>query len=209
MHIQPLFAMEAPAACQALLRRHPLATLFVPSASGGDAHLLPLEWVDEAGASPGRLRGHVSRGHMLVDEASDGQAVLAVFQGPNAYISPRWYVNGQRSGQVAPSWNFVAVQARGRLRWVDDPAWLQAHLAALTQAQEARRVPPWTLDDANPEFLARSAGHLRGFEITLSALAGKRFLSQQRTPADRQSLVAHLQAEDSGMARDVAALIVP
>ena len=40
----------------------------------------------------------------------------AIFRGPDAYISPRWYVNGQRSGRVAPSWNYVVVQARGRIR---------------------------------------------------------------------------------------------
>ena len=56
----------------------------------------------------------------------------------------------------------------------------------------------------------RGVGALDGvFEIALSELEGKRFLSQQRTPADRHSLIAHLQTEDSGMARDVAALIVP
>ncbi|RYF79609.1 MAG: FMN-binding negative transcriptional regulator [Comamonadaceae bacterium] len=207
MHIQPLFAMPDRTACRELMRRHPLATLFVPDVQGGQAHLLPLELIGEGPL--GVLRGHVSRRHSLCDAPVDGADVLLVFQGPNAYISPRWYVNGQRSGQVAPSWNFVAVQARGRLRWVDDRAWLRAHLGALTYAQESPRDQPWGLADAAPEFVDSMAEHLIGFEIALSDLQGKRFLSQQRTPADRQSLVAHLQAEDSGMARDVAGLIVP
>ena len=207
MHIQALFATPEPAACHELMRRHPLATLFVPGAQGGQAHLLPLELIDEGPL--GLLRGHVSRRHSLCDAPAHGVDVLLVFQGPNAYISPRWYVNGQRSGQVAPSLNFVAVQARGRLRWVDDRAWLRAHLGALTHAQESRRAQPWRLADAASAFVDSMAEHLIGFEIALSDLQGKRFLSQQRTPADRHSLVAHLQAEDSGMARDVAALIVP
>lgn len=207
MHIQPLFAIPDRTACHELMRRHPLATLLVPGAQGGQAHLLPLALSDEGPL--GLLRGHVSRRHSLCDVPADGVDVLLVFQGPNAYISPRWYVNGQRSGQLAPSWNFVAVQARGRLRWVDDRAWLRAHLGALTHAQESRRAQPWRLDDAAPAFVDGMAEHLIGFEIELRDLEGKRFLSQQRTPADRHSLIAHLQAEDSGMARDVAALIVP
>lgn len=208
MHSQPLFAIENRSTCYALMRCHPLATLFVPSAAGGDAYLLPVEVQEESGTSPGLLRGHVPRGHPLTNTSADGQEVLLVFQGPNAYISPRWYVNGQRSGQVAPSWNFVAVQARGHLHRVDDRAWLRAHLQALTRAQEERRTQPWTLEEAHPEFVERMTGRLVGFEIRLSGLTGKRFLSQQRTAADRQSLIAHLKTEDRGMARDVAALLV-
>lgn len=207
MHIQPLFAMPDRTACHELMRRHPLATLFVSDVQGGQAHLLPLELIDEGPL--GVLRGHVSRRHSLCDASAHGLDVLLLFQGPNAYISPRWYVNGQRSGQVAPSWNFVAVQARGRLRWVDDRVWLSAHLGALTHAQESQRALPWGLADAAPAFVDSMAEHLIGFEVALSDLEGKRFLSQQRTPADRHSLIAHLQAEDSGMARDVAGLIVP
>lgn len=207
MHIQALFATPEQAACHALMRRYPLASLFVPDAQGGQAHLLPLELRGEG--EHGLLCGHVGRRHSLCDSPAQGQSVLLVFQGPNAYISPRWYVNGQRSGKVAPSWNFIAVQARGQLRWVDDRDWLRTHLAALTHAQEAQRAQPWRLSDADPAFIDSMAEQLIGFEIALTALEGKRFLSQQRTPADRLSLISHLQAEGSGMARDVAGLIEP
>lgn len=210
MHALPLFAENDPAALYPLVAAYPLATLVTTSAAGAsDIHLLPLELCAQAPA-PACLRGHVVRSHPLCQDVENGHAVLALFQGPNAYISPRWYVNGQRSARVAPSWNYVAVQARGRLRWVDDdPQWVLAHLASLTAAQEEGRDQPWALAMAAPDYVESAARHLVGFEIEITALEGKRFLSQQRTEADRRSLIDHLAREPSGMARDVARLITP
>lgn len=206
MHIQPLFSIAQEQDCLDLMRSYPLATLVTFSDQGCDGHLLPLEVVGQDGAP--RLRGHIARGHAMRAGTADGSDVLLIFQGPSAYISPRWYVNGQRSGRVAPSWNYVAVQAKGRLRYIDDPAWMQSHLASLTASQESRQQMPWSLAEAAPEFVQQMARQLLGFEIDLHAIEGKRFLSQQRTPADRASLIAHLR-QRGGAAADVAELIEP
>ncbi|MBN8754137.1 MULTISPECIES: FMN-binding negative transcriptional regulator [Variovorax] len=207
MHTQPLFAIEERAELLRLMRAYPLATLFTVSDGTAQANLLPLEVCD---IGPfGTLRGHVARSHSLWGSMPDGGGATVVFQGPNAYISPRWYVNGQRSGRVAPSWNYVAVQAQGTLRFIDDPAWVVSHLAALTASQEEGRDPAWSLGDAAPEFVDGAAQRLGGFEIEIRTLAGKRFLSQQRTEADRRSLIEHLGREASPSARALAALIRP
>ncbi|AMM24127.1 FMN-binding negative transcriptional regulator [Variovorax sp. PAMC 28711] len=207
MHIQSLFAITAGHELQALIGRHPLATLVSACASGPAVELLPLEFA--AGGPRGRLRGHVARHHPLATGTPQGTEMTAIFRGPDAYVSPRWYVNGQRSGRVAPSWNYVVVQARGRIRFVDSADWVVTHLAALTAQQEARRDRPWSLAEAPGSFVDEMAAQLIGFEIDLSELVGKRFLSQQRTEADRRSIVAHLQRESSGAARDLGALIAP
>lgn len=213
MYSQPLFSVEDPCELARWMRAYPLATVVAVTPTGLEANLLPLEVVHmvAAGEHRGRvqLKGHVARSHALSQVGPTGVQVLVVFQSPNAYISPRWYVNGQRSGRLAPSWNYVAVEARGRMRLVDDGAWLRRHLAALTLAQEAHRNAPWSLTDASPEFVDEAAARLIGLEIDVEQLAGKRFLSQQRTEADRRSLVEHLAEESTGAARDVAGLITP
>jgi transcriptional regulator len=61
----------------------------------------------------------------------------------------------------------------------------------------------------SPEFVADAARRLGGFEIESRALSGKRFLSQQRTEADRRSVVANLRREASPSAQALAALIKP
>jgi transcriptional regulator len=208
MHAQTLFLTQRPAECDALMRAYPLATVVALTHQGLEANLLPLELRAEDGGVT-RLCGHAARAHPLLQPGMDGAEVLVVFQSPNAYISPRWYVNGQRSGRVAPSWNYAAVEARGRLRCIDCRDWMQAHLQALTLSQEARRDPPWLLEYADAGFVEEAARRLMGFEIDVERLTGKWFLSQQRTRDDRQSLVQHLLAEPTGAARDVAAMIVP
>lgn len=195
MHIQPIFAMNEVQALHQVMRDYPLATVIAQACDGVEVNLLPLLLVDMP--PHGRLAGHVSRNHPLALRAQPGCTVTAIFQSPNAYISPRWYINGQRSGRNAPSWNYVAVQAQGRLRFREDAAWMHGHLKDMTEAQEAGRAQPWTLAEADPGFVQAAASRLIGFELDILDLSGKRFLSQQRTAADRQSLVQHL-AQDQG-----------
>ncbi|CAN7247782.1 FMN-binding negative transcriptional regulator [Acidovorax sp. LjRoot117] len=215
MHSQPLFQADDPSELHALMRAHPLATVVtlstlpaLPDGAGLQADLLPLEVVAEPGGAV-RLRGHVARRHGMAQSVPDGAEVLAVFQSPNAYISPRWYVNGQSSGRLAPSWNYAAAEARGRLHWVDDAGWMRTHLGALAAAQEGGRAQPWSIGDAQPGFIDEAAARLVGFEVLVDRLVGKHFLSQQRTEADRRSVIAHLLQEPAGAARDVAGLIKP
>lgn len=207
MYIQSLFAIEDFQELYDLARSYPLATVVAATSEGMEANLLPLQMAE--GAGPVLLKGHVARAHSLARSVKEGAQVLAVFQSPNAYISPRWYVNGQRSGRLAPSWNYVAVEARGCIRFVEDPDWMREHLAGLAASQEAHRDQPWSLQDASPAFVDEAARHLLGFEIDVVQITGKRFLSQQRTQADRASLVKHLALERSGAAHDVAGLIIP
>lgn len=208
MHTQPLFSVGPRQELLQLMRAYPLATLFTVAQGGeAEANLLPLEVCDLG--PHGTLRGHVARSHSLWQGVADGSRVTVVFQGPNAYISPRWYVNGQRSGRLAPSWNYVAVQAQGPLRFVDDPAWVLAHLASLAASQEEGRAEPWSLGDASAEFAENASQRLVGFEIEVQSLTGKRFLSQQRTEADRRSVIANLEREPSPTAHALAKLIEP
>lgn len=208
MHTQPLFSVGPRQELLQLMRAYPLATLFTVAKGGeAEANLLPLEVCDLG--PKGTLRGHVARSHSLWQGAADGSRVTVVFQGPNAYISPRWYVNGQRSGRLAPSWNYVAVQAQGPMRFIDDPAWVLAHLASLTASQEEGRAEPWSLGDASAEFAENASQRLVGFEIEVQSLTGKRFLSQQRTEADRRSVIANLEREPLPTAHALAKLIVP
>ena len=172
-----------------------------------EVNLLPLPLVNTG--LFGRLAGHASQAHHLAVGRSGIKAATAIFQSPNAYISSRWYVNGQRSGRNAPSWNYVAVQAQGVLRFIEDPLWMREYLDAFTRAQEAHRAEPWSPSHADPEFLETVAARLIGFEMDIDKLCGKRFLSQQRTEADRHSLIRHLALDSGPGASAVAKLIKP
>lgn len=190
-----------------LVRREPLGLLITHGAGGLQAN--PVPFLLDAGAGPhGTLRAHVARANPVWRE-SGGSDVLVVFQGPQAYVSPNWYPSKAEHGKAVPTWNYVTVQARGRLRTIEDAGWLRAFLTTLTAAHEAALPKPWSLDDAPADYLEKMFGAIVGLEIELAApLVGKWKVSQNRPAADRAGTVAGLAAlpgEDAQrMAREVA-----
>ena len=182
MYLPTHFEQRDPATLAAAMRAHPLATLIVATPDGPTADLVPLEF--DAGAGPhGRLRGHVARANPLWQHA--GALALAVFHGPQAYVSPGWYPSKAEHGKVVPTWNYTMVQARGTLRAVDDAAWLRALVGRLTARHEAAQAAPWAVSDAPDDFIAQMLGAIVGIEIELTSLVGKWKTSQNRNDADR------------------------
>ena len=131
--------------------------------------------------------------------------VLAVFTGARHYISPTWYVSKQESGKVVPTWNYATVHARGRIRFVEDAAWLASLVESLTNEQEGARVPRWHVADAPPDYIAAMLRGIVGFEIELQALEGKFKASQNRSAADRLGVAQGLRAQGLS-AEDIAEL---
>lgn len=193
MYLPRHFAQDDPAVLRRLMAAYPLATLFSRDAEGPTADHLPLLF-DPTGAGQGVLRGHVARANPLWRQAP-GQDVLAVFLGPEGYVSPSWYPSKDRHHKVVPTWNYAVVHARGRLRVVDDPTWLRALVTRLTQSQESHRPAAWAVDDAPGDYLAQMLQAIVGIEIELTGLTGKFKLSQNRDAADRAGVVTALEAE--------------
>ena len=113
-----------------------------------------------------------------------------MFQGPQAYVSPGWYASKAEHGRVVPTWNFLMVQVRGVPRVIDEPDWLAAQVAQLTDRLEAERPDPWSVADAPAPFVAAQLRGIVGLELPMTALAGKWKASQNRSAADRAG-VAH------------------
>jgi transcriptional regulator len=187
----------------ALLRRHPLGLLVTQGAGGLSANSVPF-LVDEQPAPFGTLRAHVARANPLWREARIDVESLVVFQGPQAYVSPGWYATKALTGKVVPTWNYIMVQARGRLRIVDDAAWLRALVSRLTDTHEADRALPWKVADAPQDYVATMLRAIVGIEIELTALAGKWKVSQNRDAADREGVAAGLAGRGDDDARAMA-----
>lgn len=176
-------------ALHALVEAHPLGTLVIHSAEGLSADHIPFEIAaPTAGAPFGTLRAHVARANPLWRQA--GADVLAVFQGPSAYVSPSLYAEKPVSGKVVPTYNYAVVHAHGVLRAIEDPAWILALLERLTGRHESARAAPWAVRDAPPEYIDALLKSIVGIEIPLDRLQGKWKLSQNRPPADRAAVAA-------------------
>jgi len=177
-----------------LIRTHPLGLLVTLADAGLQANPVPFILDTDPAGGPGILRAHVARANPLWRETLSDVEALAVFQGPQAYVSPSWYPSKAEHGKVVPTWNYVMVQARGTLRAIDDPAWVRAFVTRLTTRHEAAQAKPWAVADAPPDYIEATARAIVGLEITLSALVGKWKVSQNRSAADRAGVASGLRA---------------
>jgi transcriptional regulator len=198
---------------RALIRSHPLGTL-VTQDTGGALQANPIPFLIEPGPlAHDTLRGHVARANPLWRETRGDLDALVVFQGAQSYVSPGWYPSKAEHGKVVPTFNYVVVQARGRLRAIDDAAWVHALVARLTDRFEASRPRPWAVTDAPADYIATMLGAIVGIEIELDSLVGKWKVSQNRNAADRDGVAAGLaalatqgkDAQAAAMAAQVAA----
>jgi transcriptional regulator len=194
MYRPPHFDVTDPAKLQALMRQHPLAML-VTQDSTGALQADPIPLLIDADPQPlGTLRGHVARANPLWRETRAEVDALVVFQGAQSYVSPGWYPSKAEHGKVVPTWNYVVVQARGRLRAVDDAVWVRALVARLTARFESAQTAPWSIDDAPAGYIETMVRAIVGIEIELTSLIGKWKVSQNRSAADRDGVVAGLAA---------------
>jgi transcriptional regulator len=190
----------------ALMRARPLATLVTLSDSGLAANHIPLETVPEP-LPHGVLRGHVARANPLWREYRAGSEALAIFHGPQAYISPSFYPTKQQTGEVVPTWDYAVVHARGTLRFEQDSTWLRALVSRLTDAHEASRRMPWKIDDAPSPYIERMLSLIVGFELSITGLTGKWKLSQNHPVANRQGVVKGLRDAEGAESRQVADML--
>ena len=164
---------------------------------------LPL-LLDRRVAPHGMLTGHIARRNQQHRVARNGDEALAVFSRHEAYVRPGWYESKQQHGRVVPTWNYVAVHVYGRVRFIDDRAFVREQVERLTSFMEQHRTAPWKVEDAPPEYLRRLEGAIVGIEFAITRLEGSWKLSQDRSDGDVRGVVQGLQASGTPGDRDVA-----
>jgi transcriptional regulator len=206
MYIPGQFEEKRPEILHALMRDYPLATLLVLSRGEMHVNHLPLLLQLENDQTV-RLCGHVARANPVWQHLQAADQVIAVFQGPQAYISPSWYPSKQVDGKVVPTWNYAVVHAHGQAQVHDDADWLLHHLPQLTAQHENGRTQAWQVSDAPAEYIARLCQAIVGIEIRVKKLEGKWKVSQNRARADRDGVVQGLLHESGQQASAMAKLV--
>ena len=206
MYVPPLFKEDRIDVLHDAIRRTGLATLVTLTADGLIASHVPM-LLDPDPAPYGTLIGHVARPNPQARGAI-GEA-LAIFQGPEAYITPSWYATKRATGKVVPTWNYVAIHAYGTVEFFDDRERLRDVVTRLTERQEMPRAEPWAVTDAPADFTDGMLKGIVGFALPITRLEGKWKMSQNRPAEDRAGVVEGLQAdgrEDVGADPEVAAI---
>jgi len=185
------FEVKDPSALLAELCAVVPATLVTHGPGGFRASILPMLFDPDDGEH-GILRGHLARGNpqwreieASIQAGGDGAGeALAIFDGPDAYISPAWYEEKRLTGKVVPTWNYVTIQAHGTIATIHDPEWLIPHVGRLVARHEAGRPHPWALTDAPEDYVRTQARAIVGLELRITRLEAKAKLSQNRSDAD-------------------------
>lgn len=188
MHPSPAFRYGDRELFEQLIREIGFGMVFATTPDGPRVAHVPL-----VSTGDGAVQFHLARGNALARHL-DGMTALAVVNGPDAYISPRWY--GDDPNQV-PTWNYVALELEGRIRQMDRDG-LYAQLEAISAQGEAQLPPPaWTMGKADPAYIDRLMGAIVGFELEVQAWRPTFKLSQNKSSALRQQVAAGLEEAES------------
>ncbi|RUW99191.1 MAG: FMN-binding negative transcriptional regulator [Mesorhizobium sp.] len=206
MYTPPAFRDDDRDSLMATIRAARLANLVTATADGPLATPLPL-FLDETEGEHGVIHGHLARANpqWRIPAIGDG---LAIFMGPDAYVTPSWYATKQETGKVVPTWNYAAVHACGPVEFFDDADRLLEVVTRLTNLHEgARDAPRWAVSDAPPDFIQSQLRGIVGLRMPVVRLEGKRKMSQNRNAADRAGVAAGLAASERPSDREVSTLI--
>jgi len=231
MHIRPVHAVLEPDTLRSFIKSNPLGIL-TTAISHPDTPFLQsshIPFLIDAPTSPsdpsdlGSLRGHLAvanpQAKALVAAAraapgaSSGtgtlaQEVLVLFTSPTqSYVTPSLYVQTKpATGKVVPTWDYMAVQAYGRVTVHHSAAteegtraWLQRAVCDLTEHAErevARKEEgrAWEVTDAPKAFVDVLKRAIVGVEIKLTRLEGRWKVGQELSEGDRQGVVDGMRA---------------
>ncbi|TPN29636.1 FMN-binding negative transcriptional regulator [Mesorhizobium sp. B2-3-3] len=205
MYTPTAFTVADPAEIYDMMRQCRLASFITATSDGPMATPLPM-FLDEKEGERGVLYAHLARANPQWQAAVIGHA-LAVFMGPDAYVTPSWYASKAEHGKVVPTWNYSAVQASGPVEFFSDTERLRDVVTRLTALHESGRRAPWAPTDAPEAYIDAQLRGIVGIRMPIASLQGKRKMSQNRPEADRRGVKEGLAASSRATDHIVSELI--
>jgi len=188
LYIPAHFRVEDPETLRAFIAANAFGTLVTAGPKG--IHVSHIPFVIEQGPEGLRLLGHVARANPQANALAEATDVVAIFQGPHAYVSPTWYENHP----AVPTWNYAVAHVRGRLAPLDEFE-LRDLLGKLSSTYEGDRPGAWRIDKAPSDFINNLVGTITGFSIAVERVEGRFKLSQNRPGQDAKRVADALERE--------------
>jgi transcriptional regulator len=204
MYLPASFRQDDLAELQAQILANPFALLASAGSEGVQASHLPLLLAPGEGEF-GTLYGHFARANPHWRDFQNGAEALAVFSGPDAYITPSWYAAKAEHGKVVPTWNYIAVHARGPIELIEEPQRLLQIVSRLSDRHESGRPQPWAVSDAPREYIDSMLRAIVGFALPIRQLQGKWKLGQNRSAVDQAGVRDGLAASNEQREQALAA----
>lgn len=205
MYIPPAFRLADMADMHQAMREARSATLVTATDDGLIGTPLPV-LLEASEGQNGTLYAHVARANTQWKLVPTCEA-LAIFSGPEAYVTPSWYATKQETHKVVPTWNYVTIHAYGPVEFFDDSDRLLDIVTRLTNLHEQTRSERWAVTDAPVDFIKSQLRGIFGVRMPITRLDGKRKMSQNRNVADRTGVIEGLSKSDRPEDRAVASMI--
>lgn len=184
MHPNPLFRSEDRALYEALIGEIGFGMVFHTAPDGPRVAHTPL-----LSTGGGAVQFHLARANALARHL-DGATALIVVNGPDSYVSPRWYADRA----TVPTWDYVALEMEGRVRRMDEDG-LEAFLYDLIERHEGRLGGArWSAEETPPEMWRKLIGGIAGFEMEVLAWRPTLKLSQKKSAPERETIATGLDA---------------
>ena len=205
MYNPPAFRITELAEMHQAMRDARSATLVTSTDEGLIGTQIPVLLNAEEGQN-GTLYAHIARANAQWKLVPRYEA-MAIFNGPQAYITPSWYATKLETHKVVPTWNYVAIHAYGPVEFFDDADRLLDVVARLTDLHEESRSRPWAVSDAPVEFIQSQLKGIIGVRMPIARIDGKRKMSQNRNAADRAGVAAGMSSSGRPEDQAVASMI--
>ena len=204
MYIPKYFAETRADVLADFIRRHSFGTLVTADSAGelSPTHL-PFLFREAGTTQPASLISHMARQNNQWKALRPDREVLAIFQGPHAYVSPRYYV----SKLAVPTWNYTAVHVYGRPRLIDDPSQVRQILVDLVTTYEGTGEGAWRVSDLPEDFVEKMSRSIVAFAIDVTRMEGKFKLNQNRSKEDQLGVVRALEQSADEDSRQIAKLM--
>ena len=180
MHPHPAFRRNDASLHRALVERIGFGMVFAQTPAGPRVGHVAL-----VAPAEDRVQFHLSRSNAMTRHLAGAQA-LVVVNGPDAYVSSRWYDDPDQ----VPTWNYVSLEFEGPVRRIEADELLE-QLHAISALNEARIAEgePWTMDKLSDDYRDRLMAGIVGFELHI-AVRRETFKLSQNKPADEVVRVA-------------------
>lgn len=188
MYTSQFFSETEPAEVDLLVARHALGILVTHDETGFGATHAPMLF--EPGRARASLIGHLARPNPHWRRLADGQGVLAIFRGPDAYVTPSTYA----VEPDVPTWNYSAVHVHGRWERIDDGPATREVLDLSVAAYEAVRGSGWDMTEIPASLVEALQRGVVAFRLHVDRIEAAQKLSQDKCRADVDALVSALAA---------------
>ena len=185
----------------AFMRQHSFVMLLAADVNGRiEATQVPVMVEEKEGKI--FISGHIARKSSHQKALAESGNALVIFTGPHSYVSGSWYSDPQQ----ASTWNYIAVHARGKVRWTEAEE-LIAILQKTSLHFENNNTESSTIYDNLPTAYRESLlNAIVGFEIEVAELDNVYKLSQNRDEKSYDNIVHELKQQDSD-AKQIAGIM--